>query len=314
MWKRIWRWGKDSADQMSSPPQHKARIGQGGETPLERLFSPEALARAWLQVRANGGGPGVDGVTIRTFEADLEKQLESLRQELIAGTYRPCPVRRVLVPKPREGLRPLAIWTLRDRVAQRVVHDYLSPLLEGEFLECSFGFRPGRGVAEAVQAVLAHRDEGYRWVLDADIRDCFDSMDRRLLMVSLQGRVQHRGLLRLTEAWLKARVMNALPGHSGEAGASQGGILSPLLCNLYLHPFDVALTRQGYRLVRYADDLLVLCRRKREAEQAGQVARAALHKLRLRLNPYKTQVVHFDQGFKFLGVFFLRNEHFYLEP
>jgi len=292
-------------------PLRSKKAIEGGE-PMMGLFSPEAMARAWLQVKANGGGPGVDGKTIRDFEARLEENLEALRQELIRGTYRPQPVMRVLVPKPKGGLRPLAIWTLRDRVAQRVVYDYLEPIFEEGFLDCSYGFRPGRGVEDAVQAVLSHRDDGCRWVVDADIKNCFDSMDSRLLMRFLRRKVRNRIVLRLVKAWLDARIFNPAPGEKGRAGASQGGILSPLLCNIYLHPFDVEMTRRGLRLVRYADDFVILCRHKRGAEKALKAAERTLARLKLNLNPHKTRIVHFDQGFKFLGVFFLRNEHFYL--
>jgi len=283
-----------------------------GREPMTGLFSPQAMARAWLRVRANGGGPGVDEETIRAFEAHLEANLEALRQELLRGTYRPRPVRRVLVPKPDGGLRPLAIWALRDRVAQRVVYDYLEPIFEEEFLDSSYGFRPGRGVEEAVRAILSHRDAGYRWVVDADIKRCFDSMDTGLLMRLLRRRVRNRVVLRLIEAWLKARILNPASGERGRAGTSQGGVLSPLLCNVYLHPFDLEMARRGLRLVRYADDFVILCRYKREAREAMAVAERALARLRLALNPHKTRIVHFDQGFRFLGVFFLRNEHFYL--
>jgi len=284
------------------------RSGRPREHPA---FTEEALRRAWRQIRANGGGPGVDGVDIAAFEADLEAQLASLRQELTQGTYRPRGVRRVLVPKPGEGLRPLAIWALRDRVAQRAVYDYLEPLFEPGFLDCSHGFRPGRSVETAVADVLAARDQGLHWVLDTDIKDCFDSIDPRLLMRMLKRRVKDRVILRLLKTWLRARILT-VDGQMRAAGTAQGGVLSPLLCNVYLHPFDVALTQRGLRLVRYADDLVVLCRRRQEAIAAEEIARLALAPLGLELNPYKTRVVHFDQGFKFLGVFFLRNEHFWL--
>jgi len=274
-------------------------------------FTEQALRRAWRQVRANGGGAGVDGVDIAAFEADLEAQLGSLRRELIQGTYRPRGVRRVLVPKPREGLRPLAVWALRDRVAQRAVYEYLEPFFEAGFLDCSHGFRPGRSVQTAVADVLAARDEGLRWVLDADIKDCFESIEPRLLMGMVRRRVKDKVILRLLEAWLQASILTA-EGQVRAAGTAQGGVLSPLLCNVYLHPFDVALTRQKLHLVRYADDLVVLCRRRREAMAAAKTATRTLSPLRLELNLHKTQVVHFDQGFRFLGVFFLRNEHFWL--
>lgn len=289
-----------------------------GRTPSVRwgrrehpAFSEEALQRAWRRVRASGGGPGVDGVDIAAFEADLQAQLGSLRQELTQGRYQPRAVRRVLVPKPREGLRPLAVWALRDRVAQRVVYDYLEPCFEPKFLDCSHGFRPARSVDTAVADVLAARDKGLRWVLDADIKDCFEAIEPGLLMGMVKQRVRDGVILRLLETWLGARILTA-DGQTRAAGTAQGGVLSPLLCNIYLHPFDVALTQQGLHLVRYADDLVVLCRRRQEAMAAGKVARDALASLRLEVNPYKTRVTHFDQGFKFLGVFFLRGEHFRL--
>jgi len=269
------------------------------------------MRRAWRRVRANRGGAGVDGVDIAAFERDLEGQLGSLRQELAGGTYRPRAVRRVFVPKPKEGLRPLAIWALRDRVAQRAVYDYLEPFFEPEFLGCSHGFRPGRSVGTAVHSVLSARDAGLRWVLDTDIKDCFDSIDPGRLMREVRRRVKDRTILRLLDQWLSADILDAGGRHTA-AGAAQGGVLSPLLCNIYLHPFDVAMTRREVHLVRYADDLVCLCWRKREAQRACRMAQRALGALKLELHPQKTRIVHFDEGFKFLGVFFIRGEHFYL--
>jgi len=276
------------------------------------IFAPEALRRAWQVVRRNGATPGVDRVTIRQFERGLDAKLAQLREELVSNRYEPIPVRRVLVPKRKGGLRPLAIWALRDRVAQRVVHDYLVPIVESRFLDCSYGFRPGRSVADAVQAVIEARDAGRRWVVDADIEDCFGSMERRRLMKRVSDWVAEPVVVALIEKWLRARIYNPARGQPATAAASQGGVITPLLANLYLHPFDAQITRavSWGTLVRFADDFVILCRRRREAEAALVAARQALGRLRLRLNPYKTQLVHFDQGFKFLGVFFLRNEHF----
>ena len=278
----------------------------------EALFSPEAMRRAWRVVRANAGAAGVDGVTIRQFEADLEGQLETLRQELVRGRYEPLPVKRVLVPKPKGDWRPLALWALRDRVAQRVVYEAIAPTFEAGFRDCSYGFRPGRGVEDAVQAVLSHRDAGHRWVLDADIEKCFDRMDSRRLMGVLHQRIRDRRLLRLIESWLRARIFNTLSDGRARAGTSQGSVLSPLLANIYLHPLDVALNRRGYRLVRYADDLVVCCEHKREAQKARSEAARTLARLRLSLHEDKTRIVHFDEGFTFLGYFFVRNEHYRL--
>jgi len=286
--------------------------------PLQRvdphsLFSLDALRRAWLKVKAAGGAPGVDGVSIRRFEADLEGNLAALQTELLSGQYQPQRVKRLLAPKAGSGLRPLALWTLRDRVAQRVVSDCVSPYFERQFLDCSFGFRPGRGVTDAVQAVIKQRDAHRRWVADADIKDCFDSLDPPLLMSFVRQQVKDRTILHLIQAWLDARIFNALRGPWTRAGAAQGGVISPLLANVYLHQVDLQLTRQGYHLIRYADDLLICCRRKQKAQEALKATETALAHVRLQLNHHKSRVLHFDQGFQFLGVFFLRNEHFYLK-
>jgi group II intron reverse transcriptase/maturase len=253
-------------------------------------------------------------VTIRQFRRALDENLSELREQLVSGTYEPRPVKRVIVPKANGGLRPLAIWTVRDRIAQRVVHDYLVPIVEPRFLDCSYGFRPGRSVEDAVDAILEARDAQRRWVVDADIEDCFGSLDERLLMRQVRSFVTDEAVITLIEKWLHARVYNPVRGQPRRAMASQGGVITPLLANLYLHRFDVEVTRKvPYgTLVRFADDFVVLCQRRRQADMALTAVRQALGRIRLRLNRRKTQLAHVDEGFKFLGVFFLRNEHFYL--
>jgi len=265
------------------------------------------MLQAWRQLKANGGGPGVDGVDIAGFERKLAEHLAALQAELSEGVYRPQPVRRVLIPKRNEGLRPLAVWTLRDRLAQRAVLNAVEPLFEPRFLACSHGFRPGRSTLSATEMVLTARDEGLRWVLDADIKECFENIDPALLTQLVRRQLGDKALLRLIDLWLRARILTAA-GQVRAAGTAQGGVLSPLLCNVYLHQFDVALTERGLRLVRYADDFVVLSRRRREAEVAQDRALTALAALRLEFNLYKTRIVHFDQGFKFLGRFFVRDE------
>lgn len=273
----------------------------------EDPFSLEAMRRAWRAVRANGGGPGVDGVDIAAFERCLEEELASLSRELQTGTYRPGPVLRIFVPKASGGLRPLAIWTLRDRVAQRAVYEALLPYFEPMFLDCSHGFRPGRSVETAVAAVKAGRDAGRRWVLDADIQECFERINPRRLMAMVRSRLPDRRLVHLVERWVFAGLLQA-DGRIRAAGVSQGGVLSPLLANIYLHPFDLSMVRRGFFLVRYADDFVVLGRDPAEVERARAVAEQALSELDLRLHPQKMRMVSFDHGFKFLGHFFIRNE------
>lgn len=302
--------------QRARTPAAKPQAGVAGKTaswPVHPhpAFSEEALRRAWRAVRANGGGAGIDGVDIAAFEAQLESELAALAHELTDGAYLPRGVRRILIPKRNDGLRPLAIWTLRDRVAQRAVYAVLEPQFESGFLPCSHGFRPGRSVQTAVADVVAGRDKGLRWVVDADIKDCFDNIAPDLLMTMVRQKIKDPTLLRALESWLRAGILTAT-GAIRPAGTAQGGVLSPLLCNVYLHGFDVEITGQGLWLVRYADDLVVLCRRRQEAQAAQQSVEAALKRLRLQVNPYKTRLASFDDGFKFLGVFFLRNEQFSL--
>jgi group II intron reverse transcriptase/maturase len=299
------------------PASSRAELQAPPAGPLQRvrpeaLFAIDALRRAWLKVKAAGGGAGVDGVSLGQFEAKLEANLTALRADLLAGGYRPQPVKRLLVPKPNGGLRPLALWTLRDKLVQRVVYDCIEPYFESQFLACSFGFRPGRNISQVVQAIMAHRAAQRSWVADLDIKHCFDSLDSALLLDLVQRQVHDPMILGLIRAWLRAHVFNDLSGPQAEAGASQGAVLSPLLANIYLHQVDLQLTRQGYALIRYADDMVICCRRKLEAEQAMQATAAALQRMRLEINPHKSQVVHFDQGFRFVGVFFLRGEYFYL--
>lgn len=272
-------------------------------------FSVAAMQRAWRKVEANGGGAGVDGVDIASFAERLDEELDVLARELGSGTYRPRPVRRIFVPKSGVGLRPLAMWTLRDRVAQRAVYDLLEPLFDPQFLPCSHGFRPGRSVETAVRAVIKARDAGNGWVVDADIKDCFDSLDSAIVLKLVRQRVKDRRLIELIRRWLDVRVLDA-HGRMVAAGAAQGGPLSPLLCNVYLHAFDEAMARRRIPLVRYADDFVCFAPRRADAEAALQAAAAELATLKLELNPFKTRLVHFDEGFKFLGYFFVRREHY----
>ena len=273
------------------------------------VFSEEALWRAWRAVRANGGAAGSDDIDLATFEARLDERLAALRVELINGSYRPQRVMSFGIRKASGGMRPLVLWAVRDRVAQRAVYEWLEPQVEREFLDCSHGFRPGRSVDTAVSAVVAARDEGLRWVMETDIRQCFDSIDPALLIEMLRRRRLRRDVLWLLELWLTVPVMGA-DGQRRPVGVAQGNVLSPLLSNLYLHPFDEIVTGKGRRLVRYADDLVVLTKKRNEATAAQAEVAAALAKLRLEVKPDKTAIRTFDDGFKFLGVFFIRNEHY----
>ncbi len=392
-----------------------------------QLYQPETLHAAWRKVRANKGGPGSDGVTIQQFEANRTKHLRQLSREISEERYYPLPVQKFTMKKSNGSTRELSVLALKDRIVQRAVCDLISPIYEAKFLECSFGYRPNRGVPHAVAQVTAIRAEGYQWVVHADIEDFFDRMDTHLLMRFLRASLKEPPIIRLIQMWLDMggilqppklptwsthiestlhhvgegveQVINqflhrtphnygrdneyqntfiedewavdepeiaahAAPlAHTGKEmltnlgrdglllllanakrlwkplatkqllivaplvvaalaaptvgsivkarmsrprkiGVIQGSPLSPLLANIYLHPFDKAMHRAGVRMVRYADDLLLLCRSEGRARHALQHAQKQLATLKLELNPKKTQIADFNTGIEFLGHIF----------
>jgi group II intron reverse transcriptase/maturase len=209
-------------------------------------------------------------------------------------------------------MRPLGILAVKDRIVQRAVYDAIAPRFERKFLDCSFGFREGRSTQDAATRVSELRQRGLRWIVDGDIKNCFENLDHRLLLRAAQAEIRDTRVLRLIEQWLKAQIFNEMNGRDLSVGTFQGGILSPLLANIYLHEFDLRLTHARHHLVRYADDWLISCRTQREAEGALENAKRALEAIRLAINPYKTHIVNFEQGFKFVGRFFVRDEVFNL--
>mgnify|MGYP000710612279 CR=1 FL=1 len=287
---------------------------------LRSVLERRALELAWQQVRANRGAPGVDEVTLARWERHWQENLDRLSHQVRTNTYRPNRPRRFRVLKPDGGWRELSILTVTDRVLQRAVLNALAPAFEQEFLEGSYGYRPGRGVMHAVERVLRERDRGFGWVLDADIRDCFDSLEHGVIREGLRRRVRHPLLLRLIELWLEAGAKrtppplvevrpgvwrrSALAGPAPRRGVPLGAVLSPLLCNIVLHQLDLTLERAGWQWARYADDFVVLTRTRAEAEQAREDVEAALRGVSLELNPEKTRVASFAEGFTFLGVTF----------
>lgn len=279
--------------------------------PWRSAFADDALRRAWTAVRANRGTAGADGATMAEFEKRLDANLAAPRRDLLDGSYRPQRVTQVLVPKAGDDWRPISLWTIRDRVAQRAVYNYLEGPFESRFLACSFGFRPGRTTETAARAVAQAGRLGARWVLDADIKDCFGSMESDRLLDLLADWGVPQPVHRLIGRWLRARVWNAWAGR-GEAGTSQGGAISPLLCNVYLHPFDEACRRGGLALVRYADDFVVLARDEKAIRRAQDRAATELARLGLALHPQKTRITTFEAGFQFVGWFFVRDEMYQL--
>jgi RNA-directed DNA polymerase len=274
----------------------------------DRVFRPDVLWRAWQEVRANGGSAGVDGETLEDVERrGVGNFLESISADLKAGKYRPKPVMRVYVPKADGRQRPLGIPTVRDRVVQQACRIVIEPIFEANFEDQSYGFRPKRSAAQAVQKIDAALVRGW-WVVEADIQGYFDAIDHGLLMNLVRRRVSDRRMLKLIKQWLRAGIVEEGQWRSTDVGSPQGGVISPLLANIYLHVLDRYWTERYLALgilVRYADDFVIVCSGKADAEQAMGVVRQILTKLKLQLHPTKTKLVNLKQeGFEFLGFHF----------
>lgn len=270
---------------------------------IGRVCDPLNLARAWQRVKEKRGAGGVDGVTVARFEKDRERYLGLLQQKLKDGSYRPRPVRRVEIDKPGSAAkRPLGIPTVMDRVCQQAVVQVLEPVFEPTFRDESFGFRPGRSTHMAMRRIWGQLQAGNHWVVDADIADFFGTLSHDLLVGLVAERVADGKVLRLLRQFLEAGVLRDGRFEPTLTGVPQGGVVSPLLSNVYLHVFDQKMAEAGYALTRYADDWVVVCHSRREAERALASARAVLEgELGLRVHPDKTRIVHVAQGFEFLG-------------
>ena len=287
----------------------KADPGRRFHALRDKVYREDVLWRAWIAVRRNNGAPGIDKTTLADVEEyGVTRLLGELAGELRAGTWRPLPARKVLIPKPGSTeRRPLAIAAVRDRIVQAAVKIVLEPVFEADFLPCSFGFRPGRSAHDALQVLIDEAWQGRRWVVETDIANCFSAIPQDKLMRAVEERISDQAVLKLLRAMLRAGVMQGGQVRREVTGAPQGGPASPLLCNIYLHRLDrVWDAGQHGVLVRYCDDLVVMCSTRQQAEAALARLTAVLGGLGLELKQSKTRIVHLTEdkdaeGFDFLG-------------
>jgi RNA-directed DNA polymerase len=276
---------------------------------IDKVYDRRNLESAYQKVKRNQGSAGVDHVTISQFSNHLERNLENLTASLKDGSYRPQASRRVWIPKPGSSeKRPLGIPTVRDRVVQGALRHVLEPIFEREFAAHSYGFRPGKSTKDALRRVSVLLEAGYTHVVDADLRSYYDTIPRQGLLARIEAKVSDGRVLDLVRAFLDQEVMAGMEHWTPDEGTPQGAVISPLLSNIYLDPLDHLMADEGYEMVRYADDFVILCRSREEAERALSKVESWTAAAGLQLHPDKTRIVDAAQrgGFDFLGYHFER--------
>jgi RNA-directed DNA polymerase len=300
----LW-WAEASiwTDRMASALENGVKGGKWFSL-IDKVIRPQTLELAWHRVRSNHGAAGVDGQSIERFEAHAERYLGELQANLADGGYRPHPVKRVEIPKPDGKTRPLGIPVVKDRVVQTALKMVIEPIFEVRFRPGSYGFRPGRGCKDALREVDRLLKEGFTYVVDADLKSYFDTIPHERLMQLVEGSISDGRVLALIESFLAQEIVSEVARWQPTAGTPQGAVLSPLLANLYLHPLDVLMEEGGWRMVRYADDFVILCASEAEAEAALAQVTAWVSENGLTLHPDKTKLGDCrvpGQGFDFLG-------------
>lgn len=275
----------------------------------DKVHRDDVLTEAWKRVKANQGSSGIDGIRIEDIEAKgVNRYLSEIQQELKKGSYKPMPVKRTMIPKPDGSQRPLGIPSIKDRIVQMATKIAIEPVFEADFKDCSYGFRPKRSAKQALEVVRkACNNKGY-YVVDADIEKFFDNVNQEKLMKLVEQRISDRRILKLIRQWLRAGVMYGNILEISELGTSQGSVISPLLANIYLNTLDRLWEKYGLthgKLVRYADDTVIICKNKKSANHALSLLQYIMGKLDLKLHPVKTKIVCMwdgKEGFDFLGM------------
>ncbi len=308
-----WAWAEPSVwtDRMLTALEQGVRGGVWFSL-IDKVYFWSNLVSSYEKVAANGGAAGVDHVTVEDFTGNLSANLEKLTAQLRDGRYRPQAVRRVNIPKPgTKETRPLGIPTVRDRIVQGALRQVLEPIFEREFAKHSYGFRPDRGCKDALRRVDKLLKRGYRYVVDVDLKSYFDTIPHARLLCEVGKYVSDSRVLGLIEAFLKAEIMDGLKTWTPEGGAPQGAVISPLLSNLYLNDLDHLMAQQGFEMTRYADDLVIQCESREDAERALGIVQEWTAERGLTLHPTKTRIVDaVNDGFDFLGYHFVRNRRY----
>ena len=284
--------------------KEKVEDTKNHESMFTDQINPEMLRAAFAVVKRNRGCGGVDAVSLKQYERALEINLRELVRTIRSGIYRPLPVRKVGIPKPNGKIRPLGIPAIRDRVVQQAVLMAVQGDIDPRFSAASFGFRPGKSAHQAMDQIDQYLNEGYTMIVDADIMDFFGTLNQQILMAKVRAAIPDRSITRLIWQFLRAGIMEEGKFRLATTGTPQGGVISPLLANLYLNEFDYAIERAGLKLVRYADDFVILCQSVNQAVAAFKLVRAQLRKLRLALAEEKTKITDCRAGFDFLGYHF----------
>lgn len=279
----------------------------------EEFLSLFNFQQAWYKVKENKGCAGVDYETIADFAQKEQANLSDLRESVANSTYQPQPYKQVLIPKDKDKFRELRIPSVRDRIVQQALLNVIRIPIEREFSPCSFAYRPNMSYIQAVEKVAYWRDEGFNWVLDADIVKYFDNIDHQQLLIEVRQHIENPGILCLIKSWISAGIKTDEGLELPEKGIPQGAVVSPLLANIYLDKFDHTISNSDVQLVRYADDFLVMADSYERINQAYREVVRLLNYLKLSIHQGKTQITNFDRGFRFLGHGFLENAIFPIE-
>lgn len=311
---RTWWWAEASiwTERMVSALGNGVKGGKWFSL-VDKAIRPTTLEIAWRKVERNKGAAGVDGQSVERFAAVADRYLTELHEDLKNGSYRPSPVKRVSIPKGGGQTRPLGIPTVKDRIVQTALKMTIEPVFEVQFRQGSYGFRPGRGCKDALREVDRLLKEGYTHVVDADLKSYFDTIPHDRLMARVGETISDGRVLKLIDGFLKQEIMSDMARWQPTTGTPQGAVLSPLLANIYLHPLDLLMEQNGRRMVRYADDFVILCRTEDEAEAALREIGAWTAANGLTLHPDKTRVADSrqpGQGFEFLGYRFEAGHRF----